>query len=144
MSSPQEQAAQFKARLEAMEPMQRGQMMTLLQAISKSPESMVDLFERLGLRWERRYLDSEVYSEGAMVIDWKQFMAAEKELQNQGPVLKRLIASEFGENNANQIQVKPTGEVVPRFDPVPPPGQEPKHAAPEEFRPRPVKDQPQA
>lgn len=111
MNQPLNDPAEFKRRLEQMPEGQRHQMLTLLQAISKPPESLVQTFERIGLRWERRYLDSEVYPEGAVVIDWKQFMAAEVEIQRQGPLLKQLMTAEFGQQVTDKVQVNENGAV---------------------------------
>jgi hypothetical protein len=114
--SPQDmgQMKIFHERLEAMPDAQRTQMLSLLQAISQPPESMVEMFERINLRWKREYVGGEgEYPSGALIIDWKQFMAAEKELQLQGPILKRLLANEFGQVVNDAVQVDQNGQVLP-------------------------------
>lgn len=100
--------AEFQQRLEEMPEGQRAQMLTLLQAISKPPESFVQLFDRVGLQWERRTLDDK----SVVVIEWNALMAAERELQEQGPLLKQLMATEFGAQINKKVQVNENGQVV--------------------------------
>lgn len=108
MSTPED----FKKRLESLPDAQRQQMLTLLQAISKPPETIIQMFDRIGLPWERRNLDPETYPAGAVVIDWRNLMVAEMVLQEQGPILKQLMAKEFGQKAANKVQVNENGQVV--------------------------------
>lgn len=113
-------AQEFQNRLMAMEPGQRDQMMKVLSIIASPPETLVTLFDRLSMKWERKYVGREgEYPYGALVVDWREFMKAEKENQTQGPVLKRLLTEEFqGVASEEQIDeavaIRPPEMFVPK------------------------------
>lgn len=96
----------FQNRLKALPPDQQNQMLTLLKVISQPPETILNLFDRLGLPWNR--------TGDEMVIKWSDFTKAEKENQEQGPILKRLLRSEFGDIATQQVDVDSNGQVVKR------------------------------
>jgi hypothetical protein len=108
------QPQDFQERLAQMPEDKRNQMLQMLKLLSAPPETLLNLFERVGVRWERRYLDSENYPDGAMVIDWRSFTKAEAINQQQGPIMKRMLTEEFGE----QANPKQIGDVVREMRPT--------------------------
>lgn len=78
----------FMKNLESMDPVRRTQMMALLKAVGSPPEPIMQLLDRLQIPWERKPVDGV----NCVVIKWGDFMDGERKLQEQGPILKRLVA----------------------------------------------------
>lgn len=85
--------------LQSSDPVKFEQMMILLKAIGSPPESLVALFDRLEIPWDRKQIDGV----NCIVIQWKEFMAGEKRNQEQGPILKR-IAEESAANSQSRTE----------------------------------------
>ena len=59
----------------------------LLKLLATPPESLLSLFERLEIPWQKMDLE-----EGTMfMVKWKDLMAGEKRNQTEGPFIKKLV-----------------------------------------------------
>lgn len=74
-------------QLQNTDPVKFEQTMMLLKAVGAPPEPLMQLFDRLEIPWEKKAIDGT----NCIVISWKEFMDGERKLQEEGPILKRLL-----------------------------------------------------
>lgn len=78
---------EFMNNLQNMDPVRQKQMMSLMKAVGSPPETLMQLLDRLQIPWDRKPVDGI----NCVVIKWGDFMDGERKLQEQGPILKRLM-----------------------------------------------------
>ena len=66
--------------------------MAMLKVLAQPPESLLAMFDRLNISWERVRGGTEyICKDDVLIINWRDFREGEETLQKQGPVLKKLM-----------------------------------------------------
>ena len=81
--------------------------MAMIKVLSTPPEPILNLFERLGIPWERVKIDGQTHC----VIRWSDLMEGERRNQAEGPFIKKVVEELKGDLATEFAKAEPEQHV---------------------------------